>query len=180
MPNPAKQIVLGAALLVGITMVTNADPLPHTGDKSAASGAAVPSGARQLSGNEVAALSPSDATPRRDRIALPGVSVVAPYYSHPYTSGVGPKASPNGRVRAEHYQAPPDYVTNIAMHPYASRIGPKAGPNRALRVEHYQVPPDFEAHVAMHPYTSGMGPSENGPRIRAGDLAPTARSHYNR
>jgi hypothetical protein len=112
MPNPAKQIVLGAALLVGITMVTNADPLPRTGDKSAASGAAVPSGARQLSGNEVAALPPSDATPRRDRIALPGVSVVAPYYSHPYTSGIGP--------------------------------------------------------------------SENRPRIRAGDLAPTARSHYNR
>jgi len=44
-PNPANQIVLGAALLVGTTMVTNADPLPHIGDKSAASGAAVPSGA---------------------------------------------------------------------------------------------------------------------------------------
>ena len=180
MPNPAKQIVLGAALFVGTTMVTNASPPPHTGDKSAASGAAVPSGVRQLSGNQVAALPPSDAMPTRNSIKLPGVSVVAPYYSHPYTSGVGPKASPNGRVRTEHYQAPPDYVTNIAMHPYTSRIGPKAGPNRALRVEHYEVPPDFEAHVAMHPYTSGIGPSENGPRIRAGDLAPTARTHYNR
>jgi hypothetical protein len=40
MSNPAKQIVLGAALLVGTTMVTNADPLPRTGDKSTASGAA--------------------------------------------------------------------------------------------------------------------------------------------
>ena len=99
----------------------------------------------------------------RNSIKLPGVSVVAPYYSHPYTSGVGPKASPNGRVRTEHYQAPSDYVTNIAMHSYASRIGPKAGPNHTLRVEHYEVPPDFEAHVAMHPYTSGIGPSENGP-----------------
>src|SRR5262249_16269148 len=50
MPNPAKQIVLGAALLAGITMVANADPLPRTGDKSAAPDAGVPSGARQLSG----------------------------------------------------------------------------------------------------------------------------------
>ena len=178
MPNPAKQIVLGAALLVGTTMVTNADPLPRTGDKSAASGAAVPSGARQLSGNKLAALPPSDVTPTRDSIALPDVSVVAPY-SHPYTSGVGPKASPNGRVRAEHYQAPPDYVTDIAMHPHASRISPKAGPNGVLRVEHYEVPPDYDAHVAMHPYTSAIGPSENGSRIRAGDLL-SARSHYNR
>jgi hypothetical protein len=53
-----------------------------------------------LSGNEVGTLLPSDATPTRDRIALLGISVVAPY-SHPYTSGVGPKASPNGRFRAE-------------------------------------------------------------------------------
>src|SRR6201987_1948498 len=56
MSNPAKQIVLGTALLVGITMVANAEPVPPTGNKSAASGAAVPSGARQLSGNEVSAL----------------------------------------------------------------------------------------------------------------------------
>jgi hypothetical protein len=180
MPNFAKPIVLGTALLVGITIGTNADPLPRTGDKSAGPGAAVPSGAHRLPGNEVAALPPSDATPRRDSIVLPGVSVIAPFYSHPYTSGIGAKASPNGRVRVEHYQPPPSYVTDIAMHPYTRHIGPKAGPNRALRVEHYQVPPDYEAHVAMHPYTSGIGPSENGPRIRAGDLAPTARSHYNR
>ena len=113
MPNPAKQIVLGTALLVGITMVANAEPVPPTGNKSAASGAAVPSGARQLSGNEVSALPPSDAKPTRDSIKLPGVSVVAPY-SHTYTSGVGPKVSPNGRVRAEHHQVPPDYVTDIA------------------------------------------------------------------
>jgi hypothetical protein len=44
----------------------NADPLPRTRDKSAASGAAVPSDARQLSGNEASALPPSDATPTRD------------------------------------------------------------------------------------------------------------------
>ena len=46
MPNPAKQIVLGATLLVGITMVANADPLPRAGDKSAASDAGMPSGAK--------------------------------------------------------------------------------------------------------------------------------------
>jgi hypothetical protein len=178
MPNPAKQIVLGAALLVGITMVANAEPVPPTGDKSAASGAAVPSGARQLSGNEVSALPPSDAKPTRDSIKLPGVSVVAPY-SHTYTSGVGPKVSPNGRVRAEHHQVPPDYVTDIAMHPYTSGVGPKAGPNRVLRVAHYDVPPGYDVDVTMHPYTSAIGPSEYGARTRAGDLL-TSRSHYNR
>ena len=178
MSNPAKQIVLGAALLVGTTMVTNTDPLPRTGDKSTASGAAVPSGARQLSGNEVSALPPSDAKPTRDSIKLPGVSVVAPY-SHTYTSGVGPKVSPNGRVRAEHYQVPPDYVTDIAMHPYTSGAGPKAGPNRMLRVAHYEVPPGYDVDVTMHPYTSAIGPSEYGARTRAGDLL-TSRSHYNR
>ena len=178
MSNPAKQIVLGAALLLGITTVTNADPVPRTGDKSAASGAAVPSGARQLSGNEVSALPPSDAKPTRDSIKLPGVSVVAPY-SHTYTSGVGPKVSPNGRVRAEHHQVPPDYVTDIAMHPYTSGVGPKAGPNRVLRVAHYDVPPGYDVDVTMHPYTSAIGPSEYGARTRAGDLL-TSRSHYNR
>jgi len=167
MSNPAKQIVLGTALLVGITMVANAEPVPPTGDKSAASGAAVPSGARQLSGNEVSALPPSDAKPTRDSIKLPGVSVVAPY-SHTYTSGVGPKVSPNGRVRAEHHQVPPDYVTDIAMHPYTSGVGPKAGPNRALRVEHYEMPPDYKADVSKHPYTSGLGPPVES-RNRAGD-----------
>ena len=178
MPNPAKQIVLGTALLVGITMVANAEPVPPTGDKSAASGAAVPSGARQLSGNEVSALPPSDAKPTRDSIKLPGVSVVAPY-SHTYTSGVGPKVSPNGRVRAEHHQVPPDYVTDIAMHTYTSGVGPKAGPNRVLRVAHYEVPPGYDVDVTMHPYTSAIGPSEYGARTRAGDLL-TSRSHYNR
>ena len=178
MPNPAKQIVLGTALLVGITIVANAESMPPTGDKSAASGAAVPSGARQLSGNEVSALPPSDAKPTRDSIKLPGVSVVAPY-SHTYTSGVGPKVSPNGRVRAEHHQVPPDYVTDIAMHPYTSGVGPKAGPNRVLRVAHYDVPPGYDVDVTMHPYTSAIGPSEYGARTRAGDLL-TSRSHYNR
>ena len=76
MPNPAKQIVLGAAFLVGITMVANADPLPCTGDKLAASDAGVPSGARNFSGSAVGALLRSDATPTRDSIALPDVSVV--------------------------------------------------------------------------------------------------------
>ena len=168
MPNPAKQIVLGAALLVGTTIVTNADPLPPTDGKSAASGAVVPSGARQLSGNEVSALPPSDATPRRDSVALPGVSVVAPSYSHPYTSGMGPKVSSNGRIRAEHYQALPDYVTDIAMHPYTSGVASKAGPNFKLKFVHYDVPPDYKKNVVMHPYSSGFGPPSES-KSRAGD-----------
>jgi hypothetical protein len=178
MPNPAKQIVLGAALLVAITMVANADPLPRTSDKSAASGAAVPSD-RQLSGHDVAALLPSDATPTRDRTALPGVSVVVPN-SHPYTGGVGPKTGPNGRLRAEHHLAPPDYVTDIAMHPYTSGVGQKVGPNYARRAEYFQVPPDYDADVAMHPYTSGIGPTVDVPRNRSGDLRAVSVSHYNR
>jgi hypothetical protein len=172
MPNPAKQIVQSAALLVGITMVANAEPVPPTGDKSAASGPIAPSGARQLPGNEIAALPPSDAKPTRDSIKLPPISIVAPY-SHPYTSGVGTKASPNGRVMAEHYQAPPDYVIDIAMHPYTSGVGSKAGPNRALRVEHYEMPPDYKADVSKHPYTSGLGPPVES-RNRAGDLRVNA------
>lgn len=178
MSNPAKQIVLGAALLVGATIVATAEPVPPTGDKSAALGAAAPSGVRQLSGNEILAVPQSDAKPTRASIKLPPVSVVAPY-SHPYTSGVGPKVSSNGGVRGEHYQVPPDYVTDIAMHPYTSGVGPKAGPNRVLRVAHYEVPPGYDADVTMHPYTSAIGPSEYGSRVRAGDLL-TSRSHYNR
>ena len=81
MSNPAKQIVLGTALLVGITVVANAEPVPPTGNKSAASGAAVPSGARPLSGNEVAVLPQSDAKSTRDSITLPGISVVAPLFA---------------------------------------------------------------------------------------------------
>ena len=177
MPNPAKQIVQSAALLVGITMAANAEPMPPTGDKSAAAGPVASGGARQLSGNEIAALPPSDAKPTRDSIKLPPVSVVAPY-SHPYTSGVGPKASPNGRVKAEHYQVPPDYVMDVALHPYASHIGSKAGPNGVLTVSHYEVPPGYDADITMHPYTSAIGPSESGARVRAGDLL-TSRSHYN-
>jgi hypothetical protein len=179
MPNPAKQIVLGAALLVGITMVANADPLPRTGDKSAASDTGVPSGARQLSGSAVGALLRSNATSTRDSIALPDVSVVV-LNSHPYTSGVGPKPGPNGRLRAQNFQAAPDYVSDVAMHPYTSGVGQKVGPNYTRRVEYYQVPPDYDADVAMHPYTSGIGPTADVPRNRSGDLRPVAVSHYNR
>ena len=143
MPNPAKQIVLGAALLVGITMVTNADPLPRAGDKSAASDAGVPSGARNFSGSAVGALLRSDATPTRDSIALPDVSVVVPN-SHPYTSGVGQKVGPNYTRRVEYYQVPPDYDADVAMHPYTSGIGPtvdvprnRSGDLRAVSVSHY-------------------------------------------
>ena len=163
MPNPAKQIVLGAALLVGTTMVANADPLPRAGDKSA------------TSGNEVPALPPSDATPTRDSIKLPGVSVVAPSYSHPYTSGIGPKVGPNGRIRAAHYQAPLDYVTDIAMHPYASGVGVKAGPNRLWRFEHYEVTKEYKADISKHPYTSGFGVAPEGGRNRPGDLQGVKR-----
>jgi hypothetical protein len=173
MPNPAKQIVLGAVLLVGATMAASADSLSRTGDNPAASGAALPSEARELSGNEVG-VPPPDAMPTHDSIALPSISVVAPYW-HPYTSGVGPKIGPNGRLRVEHYQAPPDYVTDIAMHPYTSRVGAKAGPNHVLRFEHFQVTPAYVADVSMHPYTSGIGVPTEGGRNRPGDLQGVQR-----
>jgi hypothetical protein len=92
---------------------------------------------------------------------------------------MGPKVSSNGRIRAEHYQAPPDYVTDIAMHPYTSGVASKAGPNFKLKFVHYDVPPGYDVDVTMHPYTSAIGPSEYGARTRAGDLL-TSRSHYNR
>ena len=98
--------------------------------------------------------------------------------SHPYTSGVGPKPGPNGRLRVENYQATPDYVSDIAMHPYTSGVGQKVGPNYTRRLEYYQVPPDYDADVAMHP------PAASGrrPMYRAIDreLRPVAVSHYNR
>ena len=98
--------------------------------------------------------------------------------SHPYTSGVGPKPGPNGRLRVENYQATPDYVTDMAMHPYTSGVGQKVGPNYTRRLEYYQVPPDYDADVAMHP------PAAPGrrPMYRAIDreLRPVAVSHYNR
>jgi hypothetical protein len=179
MLNPAKQIVLGAALLTSITVVANAEPLPRIGDKSTASHAVMPNGARQSSSNEVTVLPASAATPTRDSIMLPSISVFAPY-SHPYTSGIGPKTSPNGRVRAEHYQPPPDYVTHIAMHPYTSGVGPKASSNGALRSEHYELPADYDADLAKHPYSSGMGPPTDSPRNRQGDLRGVAVTHSNR
>jgi hypothetical protein len=131
MPNPAKPIVLGAAFLVGVIIGTNADPLARTGANLAGSVAAVPSGARQLPGRQIATLPPANAAPMRDSIALPGVSVVTPYL-RPYTSHLGPKASPNGTLRVEHYPVPADYETNVALHPYSSRIGPpvEGGHNR--------------------------------------------------
>jgi hypothetical protein len=45
-------------------------------DKSATSGAAVPSDARQLSGNEASALPPSDASPTRDTPPLARLAVL--------------------------------------------------------------------------------------------------------
>jgi hypothetical protein len=68
-----------------------------------------------------------------------------------------------------HYQAPPDYVSDIAMHPYTSGVRAKAGPNRVLRFEHFQVTPDYVADVSMHPYTSGVGVAPEGGWNRPGD-----------
>jgi hypothetical protein len=81
---------------------------------------------------------------------------------------MGPKVSSNGRIRAEHYQAPPDYVTDIAMHPYTSGVASKAGPNFKLKFVHYDVPPDYKKNVVMHPYSSGFGPPIES-KSRAGD-----------
>ena len=81
---------------------------------------------------------------------------------------MGPKVSSNGRIRAEYYQAPPDYVTDIAMHPYTSGVASKAGPNFKLKFVHYDVPPDYKKNVAMHPYSSGLGPPIES-KSRAGD-----------
>jgi hypothetical protein len=128
MPTIAKSPVLGAALLVGIVIAANADPLSGPYTKTAGTtvngmGGAGPNGSPQSPGHEVAALPPANAAPAPDGSTLPDVTVLAPsplpgYHMVPYVNAYGKK------TMVEHYQVPPGYDANPNMHPYTSGIGP--------------------------------------------------------
>jgi hypothetical protein len=171
MSNPAKQIVLGAALLVGVTIVTNADPLPRTGDNRQPR---VPL-CRAAPANCRAMRPPPFSRPIQSRRARAQSCRASQSLRRPIPiptrAASARRVSPNGRVRAEHYQASPDYMTIIAMHPYASGVGPKAGPNRAWRFEHYEVTAEYKADVSKHPFTSGFGVPPKGGLKSSGRFA---------
>ena len=132
MPTIAKSPVLGAALLVGIVIAANADPLSRPYTKMAGTtvngmGGAGPIGSPQSPGHEVAALPPANAAPAPDGSTLPDVTVLPPspppgYHMVPYVNAYGHK------TMVKHYQIPPDYDANPNMHPYTSGIGPWTGP----------------------------------------------------
>ena len=132
MPTIGKATVLGAALLVGIVIAANADPLSRPCTKTAGAtvngmGGAGPIGSPQSPGLELAALPPANAAPASDSLTLPDVTVLAPtpppgYHMVPYVNAYGHK------TMVRHYQVPPGYDANLNMHPYTSGIGPWPGP----------------------------------------------------
>lgn len=128
MPTIGKSTVLGAALLVGIVIVANADPLSRPCTKTAATtvngmGGAGPIGSPRSPGHEVTAPPPANAAPAPDSLTLPDVTALAPstlpgYHMVPYVNAFGKK------TMVKHYQVPPGYDANLNMHPYTSGIGP--------------------------------------------------------
>jgi hypothetical protein len=148
--------VLGAMFLSGVAIAANAGPLPPANPRGAVGIVANAAVSSHSPGREVAARPPAN-TAAPDNVTLPEVSVFGGR-THPYTSRLGPKASPNGTLTMDHYPVPPEYATNVALHPYTSHLGPKVSSNELLRTEHYQLPPDYAKNVAMHPYSSHLGP----------------------
>jgi hypothetical protein len=132
MPTIGKSTVLGAALLVGIVIAANANPLSRLGTKTAGTTVngmadARPIGSPQSPGHQVTALPPANAAPAPDSSTLPDVTVLAPspmpgYRMVPYVNAYGYK------TMVRHYQVPPGYDANPNMHPYTSGIGPWPGP----------------------------------------------------
>lgn len=110
MPSLCKSVALGAALLGGIAIGANAGPLCRAGVDSCQP--------------------PADRAPPPHRATLPNVDVFGGQLNlHPYSSpGVGPRVSSFGTVRAEHYEVPGDFDSNVPLHPYTSGVGPWPGP----------------------------------------------------
>jgi len=52
------------------------------------------------------------------------------------------RVSSENAVRAEHYEVPPDYESNVALHPYTSGLGPcpQGGPGK-LACSSEVIPP---------------------------------------
>jgi hypothetical protein len=152
-----KFAVLGAVFLSGAAIAANADPL-RPANPGAVGTVANAAASSQSPGREVAALPPAN-TAAPNSVTLPEVSIFG-VVMHPYTSHLGPKASPNGTLTMDHHPVPPAYET--ASRPYTSHLGPKVSSNGALRAEHYQLPPDYAKDVAMHPYSSHRAMPEFG------------------
>jgi hypothetical protein len=107
MPTLCKSVALGAAFLGGIAIGANADPLCRA---------------------DAASCQP----PSRG-VTLPNVDIFGGKLDpHPYSSpGAGPRVSSFATVRAEHYEVPADFDTNVPSHPYTSGVGPWPGPGTA-------------------------------------------------
>ena len=122
LPTLCKSVALGAAFLGGIAIGANADPRCRAGADSC-----------QPPAGELAALPPADSAPPPHSATLPNVDIYGGQLNlHPYSSpGVGPRVSSFGTVRAEHYEVPADFDTDVLSHPYTSGVGPWPGPGTA-------------------------------------------------
>jgi hypothetical protein len=114
LPALCRSVALGAAFLGGIAIGANADPLCRAGVD--------------------ACQPPADRAPQPPHGAtLPNVDIFEGQLNlHPYSSpGVGPRVSSFRTVRAEHYEVPAGFDTNVPSHPYTSGVGPWPGPGTA-------------------------------------------------
>ena len=132
LPTLCKSVALGAAFLGGIAIGANADPLCHAGVDSC-----------QPPAGGVAALPPADSAPPPHSATLPNVDIFGGQLNlHPYSSpGVGPRVSSFGTVRAEHYEVPADFDTNVSLHPYTSGVGPWPSARQEPPSHHYRKSP---------------------------------------
>ena len=117
LPTLCKSVALGAAFLGGIAIGANADPLCRAGVDSC--------------------------QPPARSVTLPNVDIFGGQLNlHPYSSpGVGPRVSSFGTVRAEHYEVPADFDTNVSLHPYTSGVGPWPSARQEPPSHHYRKSP---------------------------------------
>jgi hypothetical protein len=136
-PTLCKSVALGAAFLGGIAIGANADPLCRAGADSC--------------------------QPPAHGVTLPNVDISGGQLnSHPYSSpGVGPRVSSFGTVRAEHYEVPADFDTNVPSHPYTSGAGPWPGPGTAGTSMAGSKPPS--QHHRKSPSPTMPAPSSGTP-----------------
>jgi hypothetical protein len=130
-------VALGAAFLGGIAIGANADPLCRAGADSC--------------------------QPPARSVTLPNVDIPGGKLNpHPYSSpGVGPRVSSFGTVRAERYEVPADFDTNVPSHPYTSGVGPWPGPGTAGTSMAGSKPPS--QHYRKSPSPTMPAPSSGTP-----------------
>ena len=152
MPTLCKSVALGAAFLGGIAIGANAHPLCRAGADSC-----------QPPARELAALAPANTAPPPRSVTLPNVDIFGGKLNlHPYSSpGVGPRVSSFGTVRAERYEVPADFDTNVPSHPYTSGVGPWPGPGTAGTSMAGSKPPS--QHHRKSPSPTMPAPSSGTP-----------------